>query len=124
LEVEGVKTYAHAFVVQLALYWLLLGRPWQKGVKLGKIERADRSVEVKISSLKEEQRRVVVLTRKRKGKRLKSSMLVVGERSGSKREGFEFDEEPSRSGYGEKAKTSFTSSSMGEKMVMNKGEDV
>ena len=27
LEVEGVKTYAHAFVVQIALYQLLLGRP-------------------------------------------------------------------------------------------------
>jgi len=27
LEVGGVKTYAHTFVVQLALYWLLLGRP-------------------------------------------------------------------------------------------------
>jgi len=38
LEVGGVKTYAHAFVVQIALYWLLLGRPWQKGVKLVKIE--------------------------------------------------------------------------------------
>jgi len=38
LEVGGVKTYAHAFVVQIALYWLLLGRPWQNGVKLVKIE--------------------------------------------------------------------------------------
>jgi len=56
LEVGEVKTYAHAFVVQSALYWLLLERPWQKGVKLGKIERADRSVEVEISSLKEKQK--------------------------------------------------------------------
>ena len=38
LEVGGVKTYAHVFVVQSALYWLLLERLWQKGVKLGKIE--------------------------------------------------------------------------------------
>jgi len=38
LEVGGVKTYAHAFVVQSAPYRLLLGRPWQKSVKLGKIE--------------------------------------------------------------------------------------
>ena len=38
LEVGGVKTYAHAFVMQSALYQLLLRRPWQKGVKLGKIE--------------------------------------------------------------------------------------
>ena len=28
LEVGGVKIYAHAFVVQIVLYWLLLGRPW------------------------------------------------------------------------------------------------
>jgi len=48
LEVGGVKTYAHAFVVQSALYRLLLGRPWQKGVKLGKIKRADGSMEVEI----------------------------------------------------------------------------
>jgi len=27
LEVEGVKTYAHVFVVQSAPYWLSLGRP-------------------------------------------------------------------------------------------------
>jgi len=38
LEMEGVKIYAHAFVVQIALYWLLLGRPWQKEVKLRKIK--------------------------------------------------------------------------------------
>jgi len=49
LEVGGVKTYAHAFVVQSAPYRLLLGRPWQKGVKLGKIEQADGSMEVEIS---------------------------------------------------------------------------
>ena len=28
LEVRGVKMYAHAFVVQIAPYRLLLGRPW------------------------------------------------------------------------------------------------
>jgi len=38
LEVGGVKTYTHAFMVQPALYQLLLGRLWQKDVKLGKIE--------------------------------------------------------------------------------------
>jgi len=38
LEVGGVKTYTHAFVVQLAPYQLLLRRPWQKEVKLGKSE--------------------------------------------------------------------------------------
>ena len=48
LEIGGVKTYAHAFVVQIAPYRLLLGRPWQKGVKLGKIKQVDGSVEVEI----------------------------------------------------------------------------
>lgn len=38
LEVGGVKTYAHAYVIQRAPFRLLLGRPWQKGVKLGKVE--------------------------------------------------------------------------------------
>jgi len=38
LEVEGVRTYVHAFVVQSAPYQLLLGRLWQKEVKLGKIK--------------------------------------------------------------------------------------
>ena len=52
----GVKTYTHAFVVQSAPYRLLLGRPWQKGVKLGKIEQADGSIEVEISDPKEEKR--------------------------------------------------------------------
>ena len=28
LKVGGVKTYAYAFVVQIVLYQLLLGRPW------------------------------------------------------------------------------------------------
>jgi len=48
-----------------------------------------------------------VLTRKRRDKRLKSSMLVVEERSGSEREGFKFDEKPGRSGYGKEAKIFF-----------------
>jgi len=65
LEVGRVKTYAYAFVVQLALYCLLLGRSWQKGVKLGKIEQTDSSMEVEISDPGEEGKRVVVLTRER-----------------------------------------------------------
>jgi len=113
LEVGGVKTYAHAFVVQSAPYQLLLGRPWQKGVKLGKIERVDGSVEVEILDPKEEMRRVVVLTRERIGERLKGSMLAVEERSGSEKERFKLNEEPSRSGYGEEAKALFTGVNMG-----------
>ena len=112
LEVGGVKTYAYAFVVQLAPYQLLLGRPWQKRVKLEKIEREDGSMEVEISDPGEGGKRVVVPTRERRGKRLKSSMLAVEKRSRQEREGFKFDEEPGRSGFGEEAKTSFASVSM------------
>ena len=81
LEVGGVKTYTHAFVVQIVPYWLLLGRSWQKGVKLGKIERVDGSVEVEILDPGEKGKRVVVPTRERIGKRLKGGMLVLGSES-------------------------------------------
>ena len=113
LEMGGVKTYAYTFVVQSAPYRLLLGRPWQKGVKLGKIEQVDGSVEVEISDPKEEVRRVVVPTRERIDERLKDSMLAVEERSGSERERFKLNEEPSGSGYGEEAKALFTGVNMG-----------
>jgi len=113
LEVEGVKMYAHAFLVQSAPYQLLLGRLWQKGMKLGKIKRVDGSVEVEILDPKEEMRRVVVPTRERIGERLKGSMLAVEERSGSERKRFKLNEEPSGSGYGEEAKALFTSVNMG-----------
>lgn len=49
LEVGGVMTYAHAFVVEKAPFRLLLGRPWQKGVKLGKIEKGDGRMEVEVT---------------------------------------------------------------------------
>jgi len=68
---------------------------------------------VEISDPKEEMRRVVVPTRERMGERLKGSMLVVEERSGSERERFKLNEEPSRSGYGEEAKALFTGINMG-----------
>ena len=77
LEVEEVKMYAYTFVVQITLYWLLLGRPWQKGVKLGKIEQVDGSVEVEISDLGEKRKQVVVPIREWIDERLKSSMLVL-----------------------------------------------
>jgi len=82
-------------------------------VKLGKIERADGSVEIEISDPGEGGERVVVLTRERRGERLKSSMLAVEERSGSERERFKLNEEPSGSGYGEEVKALFTSVNMG-----------
>ena len=77
LEVRGVKTYTHAFVVQSAPYRLLLGRPWQKGVKLGKIERADSSMEVEISDPGDERRRVLVPTKERIRGKLRNGILVV-----------------------------------------------
>ena len=46
---KRVKIYAHAFVVWSVLYWLLLGRSWQKEVKLEKIKRENGSMEVEIS---------------------------------------------------------------------------
>ena len=114
LEVEGVKTYTHTFVVQSAPYWLLLGRLWQKGVKLGKIEQADRSVEVEISDPKEEMRWVVVPTRERMGKRLKDSILTMEVKGGESRgRGLRLDKEPNGSGYGEDVKTLLASVSMG-----------
>ncbi|KAF8816293.1 hypothetical protein BYT27DRAFT_7277147 [Phlegmacium glaucopus] len=49
IDVGGIKTYAHVFVVDSAPYRLLLGRPWQKGVKLGKIEKDNGEVDVVIT---------------------------------------------------------------------------
>jgi hypothetical protein len=41
IEVAGIKTWAHAYVVPNAPYRLLLGRPWQRLVKLSKTETSD-----------------------------------------------------------------------------------
>ena len=84
LEVGGVKTYAHAFVVQSAPYWLLLGRLWQKGVKLGKIEQADGSMKVEISDPGNERRWALVPTRKRVRDKLRNRMLVVRGKDGER----------------------------------------
>jgi len=88
LEVGGVKTYAHAFVVQLALYRLLLGRPWQKGVKLEKIEWTDGNIEVEISDPGEEGKRVVVPIRERISEQLRNGMMIL-QGSGEIRKGIE-----------------------------------
>jgi len=81
-------------------------------------------MEVEISDPGEGGKQVVVPTRERKSKRIKSSMLAVKKRSGSKREGVKFDEEPSRSSYGEEANTSFAGISRGEKTVMDEGGNI
>jgi len=41
MDVEGIKTWVHAYVVPDAPYRLLLGRPWQKLVHLSKSKDAD-----------------------------------------------------------------------------------
>ncbi|KAG2086156.1 uncharacterized protein F5147DRAFT_542134, partial [Suillus discolor] len=38
IEVEGIRTWAHAYVVPNAPYRLLLGWPWQRLVCLSKVE--------------------------------------------------------------------------------------
>jgi len=80
LEVRGVKTYTHTFVVQLAPYYLLLGRPWQKEVKLGKIE-TDSSIEVEILNSGEEGKRVVVPTKERMSKQLRNGIIILQDSS-------------------------------------------
>ena len=56
---------------------MLLGRPWQKGVKLEKIKQADGSMEVEILDPGDERRWMLVLTKKRVRDRLRNKMLVV-----------------------------------------------
>ena len=41
IDVEGMKTWAHAFVIPDAPYRILLGRPWQRHVRLKKDEDDD-----------------------------------------------------------------------------------
>ncbi|KAF9449673.1 hypothetical protein P691DRAFT_645657, partial [Macrolepiota fuliginosa MF-IS2] len=65
VDVGGIKTFAHAFVVKVAPYHLLLGRPWQKGVKLGKVENGDRSLDVVVTDPLDGGWRVVVSTKER-----------------------------------------------------------
>jgi len=84
LQVGGIKTYAYAFVVQLAPYQLLLGRSWQKGMKLGKIEQADGSMEVEILDPGDERRWVLVPTKERVGDKLRNGMLVVRDKDGER----------------------------------------
>ncbi|KAJ8582376.1 hypothetical protein M405DRAFT_750358, partial [Rhizopogon salebrosus TDB-379] len=47
IDVDGIKTWAHAYVVPDAPYRLLLGRPWQRLVRLSK-EETDDAVQVTI----------------------------------------------------------------------------
>ena len=82
---KRVKTYTHVFVVWSVPYWLLLGRSWQKEVKLEKIKKENGSMEVEISDPGKGRKRVVVPTRKRIEERLQSRMLVLKSKEGKKR---------------------------------------
>ncbi|KAG2008072.1 hypothetical protein CC2G_013544 [Coprinopsis cinerea AmutBmut pab1-1] len=75
--VDGVKTWAHAFVIEDAPYDLLLGRPWQKAVKLEKLE-VDGGVDVVVHNPKALEESVRVKTRAR-GERGLSYMYRVVE---------------------------------------------
>ncbi|KAF6754085.1 hypothetical protein DFP72DRAFT_813394, partial [Ephemerocybe angulata] len=48
IEVEGVKTWGHAFVVEGAPYDLLLGLPWQKSVRMQTVIREDGEIDLVI----------------------------------------------------------------------------
>ncbi|KAF9472290.1 hypothetical protein BDN70DRAFT_818863, partial [Pholiota conissans] len=48
IEVGGIQTYAHAFIVPHAPFRLLLGRPWQRNVRLQRNERPDGGVDVTV----------------------------------------------------------------------------
>ncbi|GLB41626.1 hypothetical protein LshimejAT787_1002260 [Lyophyllum shimeji] len=69
IEVEGMKTWAHAYVVPNAPYRLLLGRPWQKSVLLAKVE-TEAGVWVTLQDPRDRRRRKTVAMRERpSGKR-------------------------------------------------------
>ena len=78
-------------------------------------------MEVEISDPGEGGKQVVVPTRERRSKRLKSSMLAVEKRGRSERERFKIDKEPDGSDCGEEA---FDGISKGKKTAINEGGDV
>ncbi|KAF9440012.1 hypothetical protein P691DRAFT_629840, partial [Macrolepiota fuliginosa MF-IS2] len=65
VDVGGIKTFVHAFMVKAAPYCLLLGRPWQKGVKLGKVENGDGLLDVVVTDPLDGGQRVVVSMKER-----------------------------------------------------------
>ncbi|KAF8815694.1 hypothetical protein BYT27DRAFT_7079102, partial [Phlegmacium glaucopus] len=48
LVVGDITTWVHAYVVPNAPFKLLLGRPWQKSVLLGRVEHGDGRVDVMV----------------------------------------------------------------------------
>ncbi|KAF7761172.1 hypothetical protein Agabi119p4_10581 [Agaricus bisporus var. burnettii] len=78
ITVEGVPTYAHAFVVKSAPYRLLLGRLWQSSVKLQKVEKSGGEVEVVVTDPRDAGRQVVVPTKERAEEKVRRGMMVLG----------------------------------------------
>lgn len=66
LEVGGIKTWAHAYVVPFAPFKLLLGRPWQKSVLLQKTEHEDGRVTVVVHNPANRSEKRVIETRERR----------------------------------------------------------
>src|SRR5258705_5331506 len=62
LEIGGMKTWAHAYVVPFAPFKLLLGRPWQRSVLLQKSEYDDGRVTITIHNPKDRREARVVET--------------------------------------------------------------
>ena len=87
LEVRGIQTWVHAFVVEQAPFRLLLGRPWQKGVMMKKEERADGVVLVTIHDPKDQRRVRVIETRERDGEETKGAFVFRSMESVAKKQG-------------------------------------
>ncbi|KAF5329970.1 hypothetical protein D9611_010409 [Ephemerocybe angulata] len=66
IEVEGMKTWVHAFVVEDAPYDLLLGLPWQKCVRMETVIREDGEIDLVIHNPLNYAEEVRVETRERK----------------------------------------------------------
>lgn len=62
LEIDVLKTWAHAYVVPQAPYQILLGQPWQQSVMLEKRENGE-GVQVVIHDPLDRQNKRVVVTR-------------------------------------------------------------
>lgn len=86
VDVGGIKTYTHAFVVQTAPYRLLLGRPWQKGVRLGKVDNGDGTLDMVVTDPVDERWKVVVPTRERRDEQMKRGLMILGKWSSQSKE--------------------------------------
>ncbi|CAA7264504.1 unnamed protein product [Cyclocybe aegerita] len=80
VEVNGLKTWAHTFVVPQAPFRLLLGRPWQKSVLLQKAEFEDGRLHVTIHSPLDRSKKCVVEMKERESSGGKGQTLMFRSR--------------------------------------------